>query len=173
MNEVMNAILTRRSTRAFTAQPVEQDKLEQIVTAAQWAPSGMNRQNWHFVMMSNPERIQQLAGAVRNALDRAEGYNFYAPTAFLIIAADRDNRNSILDCSAALENAMLAAHSLGVASCWINQVRDATDDPAVRALLTEYGVPENYAVYAAASLGYAEKETEPHERAENTVTYVR
>lgn len=173
MNEVMNAILTRRSTRAFTAQPVEQDKLEQIVTAAQWAPSGMNRQNWHFVMMSNPERIQQLAGAVRDALDRAEGYNFYAPTAFLIIAADRDNRNSILDCSAALENAMLAAHSLGVASCWINQVRDATDDPAVRALLTEYGVPENYAVYAAASLGYAEKETEPHERAENTVTYVR
>lgn len=173
MNEVMNAILTRRSTRAFTAQPVEQDKLEQIVTAAQWAPSGMNRQSWHFVMMSNPERIQQLAGAVRNALDRAEGYNFYAPTAFLIIAADRDNRNSILDCSAALENAMLAAHSLGVASCWINQVRDATDDPAVRALLTEYGVPENYAVYAAASLGYAEKETEPHERAENTVTYVR
>lgn len=173
MNEVMNIILTRRSTRAFTAQPVEQDKLEQIVTAAQWAPSGMNRQNWHFVMLSNPERIQQLAGAVRDALDRAEGYNFYAPTAFLIIAADRDNRNSILDCSAALENAMLAAHSLGVASCWINQVRDATDDPAVRALLTEYGVPENYAVYAAASLGYAEKETEPHERAENTVTYVR
>lgn len=173
MNEVMNTILTRRSTRAFTAQPVEQDKLEQIVTAAQWAPSGMNRQNWHFVMLSNPERIQQLAGAVRDALDRAEGYNFYAPTAFLIIAADRDNRNSILDCSAALENAMLAAHSLGVASCWINQVRDATDDPAVRALLTEYGVPENYAVYAAASLGYAEKETAPHERAENTVTYVR
>ena len=173
MNEVMNTILTRRSTRAFTAQPVEQDKLEQIVTAAQWAPSGMNRQNWHFVMLSNPERIQQLAGAVRDALDRAEGYNFYAPTAFLIIAADRDNRNSILDCSAALENAMLAAHSLGVASCWINQVRYATDDPAVRALLTEYGVPENYAVYAAASLGYAEKETEPHERAENTVTYVR
>lgn len=173
MNEVMNNILTRRSTRAFTAQPVEQDKLEQIVTAAQWAPSGKNCQSWHFVMMSNPECIQKLADAVRTALGRAEGYNFYAPPAFLIIAADRENRNSMLDCAAALENAMLAAHSLGVASCWINQVRDATDDPAVRSLLTGYGVPENYAVYAAASLGYEEKQTEPHARAENTVSYIK
>lgn len=172
MNEVMNCILTRRSTRAFTTQPVEQEKLEQIVTAAQWAPSGMNRQSWHFVMLTNTEKIQQLACAVRNALDRGEGYNFYEPTAFLVIAADRDNRNSMLDCAAALENAMLAAHSVGVASCWINQVRDATDDPVVRALLTEYGVPEHYAVYSAASLGYAAKPTEPHERAEGTVSYI-
>ncbi|MGN1031220.1 MAG: nitroreductase family protein [Butyricicoccaceae bacterium] len=173
MNEVINNILTRRSCRAFTAQPVEQEKLEQIVTAAQWAPSGMNRQSWHFVMLSNPEKIQELAKAVGKADNRPENYNFYAPAAFLIIAADRDNRNSMLDASAALENAMLAAHSLGVASCWINQVRDVTDDPAVRALLTEYGVPENYAVYTAAALGYAEKETAPHERAEGTVSYIK
>lgn len=173
MNAVIENILARRSTRAFTDKPVEQEKLEEIVNAAVWAPSGMNRQTWHFIMISNPEKIQELASAVREADNRPANYNFYAPTAFLIISGERDNRNAALDASAALENAMLAATSLGVSSCWINQVRDTCDNETVRAILTEMGLPENHVVWTAASLGYAEKEPEPHERAQGTVTYVR
>lgn len=173
MSAVMENILARHSTRSYTDQPVEQEKLEEIVKAAVWAPSGNNEQSWHFIMMSNVEKIQELAAAVREADDRPAGYNFYNPTAFLIISGKRDNRNAALDAAAALENALLAATDLGVASCWINQVRDVCDDPKVRALLTSYGLPEDHVVWTAASLGYAAKAPVVHERKEGTVSYVR
>lgn len=173
MSAVMDTILARHSTRIYTDQPVEQEKLEEIVKAAVWAPSGNNEQSWHFIMMSNAEKIQELAAAVREADGRPSGYNFYAPTAFLIISGKRDNRNAALDAAAALENALLAATDLGVASCWINQVRDVCDDPKVRALLTSYGLPEDHVVWTAASLGYAAKEPVVHARKEGTVSYVR
>ncbi len=168
----MDAILTRRSVRQYLEEPIEQEKLEQIVRAAAWAPSGRNEQSWHFIMISNPEKIQRLAAAVREADDRPEGYNFYAPSAFLIVSGERENRNAPLDSGAAMQNALLAAWDMGVTSCWINQVRDVCDDPAVRALLTEYGLPESHVVWAAAGFGYADDRPEPHERAAGSITFV-
>lgn len=172
MNAIIQNMLDRHSCRAFTSQPIEPDKLQDLITAAVWAPSGMNCQTWHFVMMTNQEKIQQLAAAVKKAGNRAENYDFYAPTAFFIVSGERDNRNCMLDGSAALENVLLAATSLGLGSCWINQVRDTCDDPEVRALLTEFGIPENHIVNAAASLGYPAKPPVVHERKENTVSIV-
>ena len=172
MSAVMDNILSRRSVRAFTDKQVEKEKLEKIVEAASWAPSGMNKQTWHFIMLANTEKIQALASAIREADNRPANYNFYAPTAFLIISGERDNRNAALDAAAALENAMLEANELGVASCWINQVRDQCDNAKVREILTGFGLPENHVVWAAASLGYAAAEGKAHERAESTVTYV-
>ena len=116
MSAVMDNILARHSTRVFTDRPVEQEKLEEIVKAAVWAPSGNNAQSWHFIMMSNVEKIQELAAAVRKATGSPATYNFYGPTAFLIISGERDNRNAALDAAAALENALLAATDLGVGS---------------------------------------------------------
>ncbi|MDO4286720.1 MAG: nitroreductase [Eubacteriales bacterium] len=172
MNEVIQNMLDRHSCRSFTEQPIEKEKIDDLLTAALWAPSGMNCQTWHFTMITNVEKIQKLAAAVRKADNRPENYNFYAPTAFFIVSGERDNRNSFLDGSAALENVLLAATSLGLGSCWINQVRDVCDDPEVRAILTEYGVPESHIVNAAASLGYAAQPATVHERKENLVSIV-
>lgn len=173
MNAVIQNMLDRHSCRSFTNQPIEQEKIDDLITAAVWAPSGMNRQSWHFIMITNQEKIQQLAAAIRKADNRPESYNFYAPTAFFIVSGERDNHNCELDGAAALENVLLAATSLGLGSCWINQVRATCDDPEVRALLTEFGMPENHIVNAAASLGYAAQPANVHERAENTVSIVK
>ena len=173
MNAIIQNMLDRHSCRSFTDQPIEQEKLDDLITAAVWAPSGMNKQTWHFTLITNTEKIQQLAAAVGKADNRPETYNFYAPAAFFIISGERDNRNSMLDGSAALENVLLAATSLGLGSCWINQVRDTCDNPEVRALLTEFGVPETHIVNACASLGYAAAAANVHERAANTVSIVK
>lgn len=172
MNAVIQNMLDRHSCRSFTAQPVEREKLDDLVTAAVWAPSGMNKQTWHFIFITDPEKIQRLAAAVREADNRPAGYNFYAPPLFFIVSGERDNRNSMLDGSAALENVLLASTSLGLGSCWINQVRDTCDDPKVRAILTEFGMPENHIVNGCASIGYAAQAPVLHERAENTVSIV-
>lgn len=173
MNAIIQNMIDRHSCRSFTDQPIEQEKIDDLITAAIWAPSGMNKQSWHFSMITNTEKIQQLAAAIRKADNRPETYNLYAPTAFFIVSGERDNRNSLLDGSAALENVLLAATSLGLGSCWINQVRDVCDDPEVRALLTEFGIPEDHIVAAAASLGYPAAPANVHERAENIVTIVK
>ena len=70
----------------------------------------------------------------------------------------------------AMENMMLAAFSLGVGSCWINQLRETCDVPEVRALLTEYGVPEDHIVVCSAAIGYIEKETPAKPRHEGLVS---
>lgn len=173
MNEIIQNMLDRHSCRAFTAQPIEQEKIDDMITAAVWAPSGMNCQTWHFIVITDPEKIQQLAAAVRKAGNRPEGYNFYAPAAFFIVSGERDNRNAMLDGAAALENVLLAATSLGLGSCWINQVRDTCDDPEVHALLTQFGMPDSHIVAASASLGYAAGKPNVHERKENTVSIVK
>lgn len=173
MNPVLQNILDRHSCRRFTEQPIEPDKLQDLLTAAVWAPSGRNAQSWHFTLLADRAKIQALADAVKKADNRPDGYNFFAPAAFFIVSGERDNRNSFLDAGAAMENVLLTATSLGLGSCWINQVRDVCDDPAVRALLTEYGVPENHIVNASAAIGYPAEQPVIHERKPNTTTLVR
>ena len=172
MNEVMQTILNRHSCRTFTDQPIEPEKIDALLTAALWAPSGRNEQSWHFTMITNPEKIQRLASAVREADNRPASYNFFAPAAFFIVSGERDNRNCFLDGAAAMENVLLAATSLGLGSCWINQVRDVCDNPQVRAILTEYGVPESHIVNASAALGYAAQPSVVHERKSGLVSIV-
>ena len=87
MNPVLQNILDRHSCRSFTEQPVESEKLQDLLTAAVWAPSGRNEQSWHFTLLANTEKIQALAAAVREADNRPAGYNFFAPAAFLIVSA--------------------------------------------------------------------------------------
>lgn len=76
MNPVLQNILDRHSCRSFTEQPVESEKLQDLLTAAVWAPSGRNEQSWHFTLLANTEKIQTLAAAVRESDNRPAGYNF-------------------------------------------------------------------------------------------------
>jgi len=144
-NEVIQNILTRRSVRAFQERPVEREKIDAILQCAVHAPSAMNRQTWHFSAVLNPEKIQKLAAAMGSALG-SESYDLYRPAA-LIIPSNETGLIKTWDNACALENIFLAAHSLGVASVWINQGTDTCDDPGVRAVLTELGVPKSHMVY--------------------------
>ena len=71
-----------------------------------------------------------------------------------------------------MENLLLMATELGLGSCWINQIRECCDDPKVRALLTEYGVPEDHIVICSAAIGYIAKETPAKPRKEGIVSFV-
>ncbi len=154
MNSIMENILTRRSIRAFEEKEIPADQLEQILQAAIYAPSGMGRQTWQFTAICNREKIQKLAALVEQELGR-EGYNMYKPEVIIIPSNEKDSPWGMEDNACALENIFLAAHSFGIGSVWINQLRDICDTPAVRALLTEWGVPESHAIYGIAALGYA------------------
>lgn len=158
-NEVIQNILTRRSARAFQEKPVEREKIETLLKCATYAPSAMNRQTWHFSAVLSAQKIKKLAAAMGAALGNPK-YNLYCPAAIIIPS----NSGGPDDNACAMENIMLAAHSMGVSSVWVDQLRDTCDDPGVRAVLTEFGVPEDYKVYGIAVLGYAAAEPKPVEK---------
>lgn len=153
MNEVMQAILSRRSIRQFTDQEVPKEVLEDLAQAALHAPSGMGKKTWKFTVISNREKIRQLAEIMGKTLGR-DGYNMYDPTALIIPSNLKDSPFGKEDNACALENLFLAAYSYGVGSVWINQMRDICDDPAIRPILTQLGIPEDHVVYGMAALGY-------------------
>ena len=82
----------------------------------------------------------------------------HAPTLILVSNA-REYPNAMADCSVAIENMMLAAHSLGLSSCWINQLTWFGDIPDIRKLLSGYGVPDDYMVCGSVALGYSENDS--------------
>lgn len=173
MNEVLQNMLSRRSVRSFKNEQIKDEDLDLILKAGIYAPSGMNKQSWQFTVVQNKGKIDLLAKVVREALGRDEGYNFYAPPTLIMLSNEKDNTNGLADCSCALENIFLMANSLGIGSCWINQLKTICDEKEVREVLTSFGIPENHVVWGMASIGYPNGEAKEHERKDGVIKYVK
>lgn len=155
MNQVLENIKSRRSIRSFLPKPISREDLEIILEAGQYAPTGMNRQQFQFTVLTSQPKLAVLAKAIREEIGADESYNFYGPNALILLSCDPENHNGMLDCACALQNIFLAAHSMGIGSVWINQLRDICDKPAVRRVLDGLGVPGDHVVWGMAALGYA------------------
>lgn len=153
--DAMKCLLERRSIRSFTDREIDRADLEKIVEAAYHAPSAMNRQEWQFTVVRKLNVIERLADVLREKLNRDKGYNFYKPNVLILCSINRDNPHGTEDCAVAMENIMLAAHSLGIGSVWINQFKGVCDDENVRKELKNIGIPDNHIVCGTAALGYA------------------
>lgn len=122
MNEVLRAIQERRSIRSFKTDPVEPEKIEAILEAARWAPSGKNTQPWRLVLVESQEKREQL-GRLVTQMDMIRT----APVTIAVLLdteAGYDRIKDIQAIGACAQNILLAAHSLGLGACWIGRVRD-------------------------------------------------
>lgn len=193
-NEILKVIRERRSIRKYKPEQVAEDQLSLILEAGRYAPSGHNNQTTHFLVLQNPEKLRELRelavsefakmdesaesyASFRNAITRAKtgSYDFFysAPT-LVVVANKKGYGNAMADCSAALENMMLAAESLGVGSCWINQLRWLCENEALTAYLYRLGLAEDEIICGSLALGYSDQEEPPAPaRRGNPVTFVR
>ena len=170
---MLDIIKNRRSTRSFIAGKLPpREQIKQLVEAAEWAPSGNSKFIWHFSVVYNAEKSLTLARAVAEADHRGADYNFYQAPVHIIISCTRDEYHAFVDGAAAMQNLLLMAESLGLGSCWINQLRKTCDVPGVRTLLTAYGVPEDHIVICSAAIGYIDTPTQPKPRKQDTVTFI-
>lgn len=186
MNEVIQNILTRRSVRVYKEEQISDSDLNTILEAAKFAPSGMNSQSWHFTAVQNKEKIGELVSAIKEAFLNSpiEMYRkfasnpkfnpFYNAPTIVITSFDKSSPIGQSDCAAALQNMLLAAHSLNIGSCWIHALAGVGDDPKVRGILTELGIPESHEVFGTAALGFnAGEEPKASPRKEGTVNIVK
>ena len=177
--EALEAIVTRRSTRNYRPDPVEQEKLDKILEAGRQAPSGGNNQTSHFLVIRNRDVLDRLAAMTEKAFAGMEitenmysslkhsvaaskkgGYVFCYNAPLLIAVANRiDYGNNIADCACAIENMMVAANALDLGSCWINQLKWLNGEPEITAYLRGLGLKENERIYGAVIIGYPATES--------------
>ena len=162
----------RRSCRAYTAQQVEPEKLKTIVEAGTWAASGMGRQAPKIVVLTDAAEIAELERMNAEVLGNPVAHPFYGVPTVCVVLTDPEVNTCVEDGALVMGNLMLAAHSLGVASCWIHRARQEFDSPAGKALLKKWGVDERYIGVGHCILGYAAQELPaPKPRKDDYVIY--
>ena len=117
-NEVLTAIASRRSCRAYKPEQITAEELNAVTAAGTWAPTAMGRQSPVMVAVQDKETLTELS-RLNAAVMGTQNDPFYgAPTAVLVLC-DKTNPNGVQDASLVMGNLMNAAHALGVGSCWI------------------------------------------------------
>lgn len=191
-NEILSCILSRRSTRSFQPQQIDDEQLDALLQSAVWAPSGGNNQSWLFTAIQNKEALEKINTLVREGFQHwvpdddypgklgakaaagKEGYHFFYHAPTLVIASNKPNyENAMADCALALENLFLAAQSLGLGACYINQLHWLRNDPALREYLAELGIPKEHTVCSAAAVGYIARESAAPARKDGTILIVK
>lgn len=161
MNEVIQAMLDRRSVRAFRPEPVAEETLQEILLAGTYAASGMGRQSGKIVVVQDPETREQLRAMNAAVLGKPDADPFYGAPTVCVVLADSQVGTWVEDGSLVMGNLLLAASALGVGACWIHRARDEFDSPEGKALLRKWGVPETYRGVGHCILGYAAADPAP------------
>lgn len=169
--EAMECLLTRRSVRSYQPRQVPRALLEQVLRAGQYAPSAMGRQSAFYIAVQDAETVQKLS-KMNAAVMGADKDPFYGAPTVILAFATPGSQISIEDATLGLGNMFNAAHALGLASCWINRVKEMFETEEGKTLLRAWGVTEPLEGVGSCILGYAAGELPvPRERREN-VLYV-
>ena len=154
---IIDAIWARRSVRKYKDIPVEKDKLLTLIKAAAAAPSASNRQPWEFVVVTERGLLDEIRG-----LNRYTNHN--APAAIAVCANIQKGYTfdlesfSVQDCSAAIENILLAALELDLGTCWLGIHPVQENCQGLRRIL---GIPEDILPVGVVYVGYPDQFPEP------------
>lgn len=99
-------------------------------------------------------------------------YTLYGAKAIVLVACEKEAVNGVSDCSCAIENMLLAAHSLGLGACWINQLKYCGDKAEVADYLEGLGIDKDMQVVGMVGMGYPDEEREAAKRQDDLVTYL-
>jgi len=147
--DVLEAIHTRRSIRAYQDKPVPEDLVQKVLAAAMSAPSACNAQPWQFIVIRDRKILKEIP--------RINSYAAMAAHASLAILVCGDLRLEIsagywvVDCSAAVQNLLLATHALGLGAVWTGVFPQKERMEAFRSLLN---LPQQVVPHSLIAMGY-------------------
>ena len=169
--ELMETIYKRRSVRFYTEEPVDKDTIEKLIKAGIQAPSAMNVQPWAFGVIQDKALMQKISDdtkayllasisakpyleCYRQLFSNPDFHVFYKAPALLTVFAKPEGPNPACDCALVAQNIMLAAHSLGLGSCWIGFAQMSLNTPELKEQL---GIPKEYIAVAPIIIGHPAK----------------
>ena len=175
MNETLKVLESRRSCRNFKSEPVENEKLEAIIKAGTYAPTGMGKQSPIIIAVTNKKLRDKIAEENCKIGGWNEGFDpFYGAPAILIVLADKSMPTYKYDGSLVMGNLMNAAESLGVNSIWIHGAKEEFESDFGKKILKDLGIEGDYEGIGRCAIGYAaEPMPQAAERKNDYVYYVK
>ena len=184
MNETLNTIAKRYTCRSFESTPLTEAQIKALVEAALAAPSGMNRQDWRVIVVTDKELIDQMDAEVMRDLAASENKASYermmsrggkvyynAPCMIYIVAPKEGNHG--MDCGIMSQNIALAAHALGLGSCICGMAGVPLSGSNGKEWMKRLSFPKGYVFSIAVLVGTAKTVTEPHAIDMSKVVYVQ
>jgi nitroreductase len=156
---MLDIIKKRRSIRRFTAQNVEKEKTEALLQAAMYAPSAVNKQPWHFIVIDD-------RGIMKKIMEvHPHSKMFETANLGILVCGDLQLQHGtgywIADCAAATENILLEATALGLGSCWVGVY---PREERMMAMKTIFSLPGHVEAFALIALGYPAEEKKKPDR---------
>lgn len=170
MANTLDTIKTRRSIRKYKSDAIPEEILNKIIEAGSYAPSGMGRQPVIILAVTNKElrdRLSKLNADVMHSTSDP----FYGAPVVLVVLADKNAPTHVYDGSLVMENLMLAAHDLGIGSCWIHRAKEVFESEEGKEILKSLGIEGDYEGISNCILGYADGEAPLAKPRKNNFVY--
>lgn len=172
MNETIKNIIERRSIRKYKDKMVEEALIDEVLNAGTYAPTGMNRQSPIILAITKKETRDKLS-KINAKLMGTDTDPFYGAPIVLVVLADKSSPTYIYDGSLVMENMMIAAHSLGLGTCWIHRAKETFETKEGKEILQSLGIKEDYEGIGNCILGYPDQDVEPKPRKEHYIYKIK
>ena len=174
MDETMKAILERRSVRKYKPDAVDRVLIDKVIEAGLYAATGHGKQASLVIAVTNGKLRDELAEENRKIEGWKEGFDpFYGAPVVLIVLADKSSPTSVYDGALTLGNMMLAAHALGLGSCWVHRAKQEFESEIGKSILERLGLSGEYEGVGHLTLGYpAGNPPKAAKRKEGRVYYI-
>lgn len=176
--DVIQCISEKRSVRNYTDEIIPMSVIEELLTLGTKASNGSGMEPWGFAVIQGKEEIAELSDIAKiDILNNIESFPylkqyegwmvnpkinlFNRAGNLLLIYGSKDSHWSVYDCSMAAGNIMLAAHSMGIGTCWVGFGEYTMNRKDIK---EKYNVPENYELICCMSMGYMKEKPEPPKR---------
>jgi nitroreductase len=172
LNETISVILKRQSVRKYQEKQIKEEDLDLLLKAALSAPTGGNHQYTRFIAIQNKQVLEDINSIILREFSVKEvtegnyqnksiikakknDYNFLHKAPSLIIVVSKKNHgNSMADSANAIQNIQIAATSLELGTCWINQLHWLTEAESLRTYLSQFGLEEDENIFGSVVIGY-------------------
>jgi nitroreductase len=157
--ELFEALYNRRSIRKYKKQEIPKDLIKEILTAGMYAPSAVNKQPWEFIVLDDKEVFKKVIEIHPNSfmLEKCDKA--------ILVCGDIEQAHAEgylpVDCSAATQNILLAAHGKGLGACWIGIY---PREERIKLLQELFKLPDNIVPFAMIALGYPDQSKEKPNR---------
>lgn len=155
MDDMLKLIETRRSVRSYKEELPPKELLDEIAKAGTYAASGMGAQSPIILEITNRELRDKLSKLNARVMGTPDKDPFYGAPAVLVVLADKSRPTYMYDGSLVMGNMMLAAHALGLGSCWIHRAKEVVASDEGKEILASLGITGNYEGIGNCIVGYS------------------
>lgn len=170
MNQTITDLIERRSIRKYQDRKVDQSLLDQVLEAATYAPTGMNRQSPLIVVVKNEETKNKLR-AINAKIMNTTKDPFYNAPVLVVVFGNKNIPTYLYDASLVLGNLMNAAHALGLGSCWIHRAKETFETSEGKEILKEWNISSDYVGVGNCIIGYPDEAPIASKRKDGYILY--